>query len=368
MIKDFVRDLKAGRVSRREAARTLAAFGLGLALMPVPRRPALAAENNIILLTWEGYDAPELHPDYVAKYGGSPESTWFASEEEALQKLRAGFRATVAHPCTYAVARWQQAGVIQPIDTGRLKNYPDLFEGLTQIPGTVIEGQHYFVPVDWGNSSIVYRTDLTDFQEESWTMLYDERYAGRIAMSTDAEANVEVAGLALGYSNVFDMSDEQLVEVRKLMLHQKKLLRFYWDSQTSMEQAVAAGEVVAAYGWNASAFNLQNQGIPARFAQPKEGILTWCCGLTLLSNPVGDLDAAYDLIDAMLEPEVGKYFIEDFYYGHSNRKAFELAAPESIAALGMQDPGELFTSGIFFESMKQEVVAKYVELFNEIQI
>src|SRR5690606_10896761 len=140
----------------------------------------------------EGYEIPELHPAYAAKYGASPPHAIFSGEEEGLAKLRAGFEATVAHPCTYALSRWREAGVIQPIDTSRLSHYGDLYDGLKQIPGSVVEGQTFFVPFEWGNSSIVYRTDVVgENPEESWNMLYDERWAGRIGMSSDAEANVE---------------------------------------------------------------------------------------------------------------------------------------------------------------------------------
>jgi len=369
-MSDFVKRLRGGEISRRQLTKGLAAAGLGMVTLPLWRRPAAASENNIIYYTWEGYEIPELHPAYVAKHGASPQNAIFAGEEEALQKLRAGFEATVGHPCTYSLFRWREAGVIQPLDPTRLKNYGDLYEGLRTLPGAIQDGQTYFVPFDWGNSSIIYRTDMVDITEESWTLLYDERYAGKLAMSSDPETNCEVAALALGIpaSEIWTLSDEQLVPVKEMMLKQKRLLRFYWDSQTALDQAMAAGEVVAAYSWNSSLLTLQKQGIPAVFANPKEGIFTWCCGLAMFTNPVGDLDAAYELIDAMMEPEAGKYLIETYGYGHSNKKSFEIADPVAIEGLGMQDPDELFTSGIFFQPLEEEYGTKYAEAFNDIQV
>lgn len=367
---DFVKRLRNGEISRRQLNKGLAAAGLGLVTMPLMKQRAKAAENNIIYYTWEGYEIPELHQKYVAKYGASPPNAIFGSEEEALQKLRAGFEATVSHPCTYSLARWRDAGVITPLDTSRLSNYPDLYEGLRTLPGAQMDGQTYFVPFDWGNSSIIYRPDLVDIKEESWGLLYDERYANKLAMSSDPETNVEVASLVLGVSpkDIWTLSDEQIENAKVLMLKQKNLLRFYWDSQTALDQAIAAGEVVAAYSWNSSLLTLQKQGIPATFANPKEGIFTWCCGLVMLNNPVGDVDAAYDLIDAMMDPESGKYLIETYGYGHSNKKSFEIADPVAIEGLGMQDPTELFTTGIFFEPVESPYSEKYAEAFNDIQV
>lgn len=364
-MKDLVRDLKTGRISRREANRLLAGLGIGLVSLPVLKRPA-RADNDIIYFTWEGYEIPELHPDYVAKYGDSPQNALFATEEEALQKVRAGFQATIGHPCTYAVYRWNEAGIIQPIDTSRIPRYAELWPGLTTIEGTVTpEGQPLYVPFDWGNSSVLYRTDIVE-GEETWNMLFDERYAGRIGMSSDPEACVEVAALALGYKNIFNLDDDQLVEVKKMLQKQKELLRFHWDSQTSMEQAMASGEVVAAYAWNSSYAALKAAGIPVAYANPKEGIFTWACGIVLFKDPVGDVQAAYDFMNAMLDPEVGKFMIEEYGYGHSNQKAFEIADPVAMESLGIQKPADLFERGIFFEAVPSEITAKYTELFNEV--
>lgn len=59
--------------------------------------------------------------------------------------------------------------------------------------------------------------------------------------------------------------------------------------------------------------------------------------------------------------------IEAYSYGHSNRKAYELADPAAVDALGMQDPAELFTSGIFFQPVPEPFSLKYVELFTDLQ-
>jgi len=362
-MQEIVRGLREGTIGRRQLTRLLAGAGLGLVTLPVLRR-ANAAGDEILYFSWEGYDAPELHPDYVAKHGGSPQSATFATEEEALLKLRAGFQATLAHPSTYTIGRWIEAGVVQPIDTGRLSHYAELWPQLTSLKGAVQDGQTFLVPFDWGNSSIVYRTDKVE-GADTWSLLFDERYAGRLSMYSDPEPCVVVAALALGYSNPFSLDDAQLAEVKKLLARQKGLMRFYWDSQTAMEQAMASGEVVAAYGWNSSYAALKADGVPVAYAQPKEGILTWVAGLVLLNPPLGPVDAAYDFIDAMLSPEVGKYLIEAWGYGHSNRKAFEIADPAAAAAVGISHPDQLFSEGVFYEPVDQLTATRYVEAFNE---
>jgi spermidine/putrescine-binding protein len=359
-LKESLRD---GRLSRRQLNRLLASAGLGLVTMPLVGRRSRAAEE-IIYFSWEGYEDPALHPAFTAKHGDAMKSATFASEQEGLLKLRAGFEASVAHPSTYSIGRWMEAGVVQPIDTGRLKNLPDLWPSLTSLKGVFADGKTWLVPCDWGNSSIIYRTDVVQ-DAGSWKLLFDERYAGRLSMYSDPEPCVVVAALALGYDNPFTLTDAQLGEVKTLLAKQKTLMRFYWDSQTSMEQAMASGEVVAAYGWNSSYAALKAAGHPVAYARPREGILTWVSGLALLNPTYGSVDLAYDFIDAMIDPEVGKYFIEAWGYGHSNRKAYDIADPAAIAAIGMAQPEALFADGVYYEPVDQETAARYVSAFTE---
>ena len=62
-----------------------------------------AADKSLTVFDWSGYETPDFHPAYVEKHADSPKFTYFGDEEEALQKLKAGFRADVAHPCSQSI-------------------------------------------------------------------------------------------------------------------------------------------------------------------------------------------------------------------------------------------------------------------------
>ncbi len=341
-------DIALGRVSRRDLGKMMAAAGLAMVAMPMGRS-ARAAAADMTYFTWSGYDLPEFFPAYVAEHGGSPGTALFADEEEALQKLRAGFQADVIHPCSARTRRWREAGVIQSFDTSRLTNWADVFEPLKSINGANDEGKQWFAPVDWGNTSVIYRTDIVDLQgqPESWTMLWDERYAGRLSIGEDITDTGVICGLLIGAENPYDLSDAQLEEVRALLQEQKPLLRFYWNDTTVLEQAMASGEVVAASAWNSSVVALRNAGIPVAYANPKEGILAWCCGPVLSANAT-QVDLAHDLIDAMIAPEAGEWLITEYGYGHSNKKAFDLVDAAVLEEIGLpKDPSDMFAKAVF---------------------
>jgi spermidine/putrescine-binding protein len=92
----------------------------------LPVTAALAAEP-LTYFTWAGYDDPAFRQPFIEKYG--PESVsfaFFSSPDEAFAKLKAGFKADVAHSCIHDINKWKDAGLIKPIDTSRLQTWNDL--------------------------------------------------------------------------------------------------------------------------------------------------------------------------------------------------------------------------------------------------
>jgi len=357
-------------LSRRAFNARLAAIGLAAVALPVGARRASAAED-LTYFTWSGYDIPELHQSYVEKHGAMPATAIFADEEEAFQKLQGGFTADVAHPCSYALPRWREAGLLAPIDVTRLPEWPNVFDRLKSVDGAVADGQNWFVPIEWGRNLILYRTDLVTLspEQQSWSVLFDESLKGKIAMFDGVEQAVFAAALVLGFNNPFDLNDEQLTAVKELLLKQKALLRFYWTDQTNVEQALASGEVAVALAWGASYVTLKSQGVPIAALAPKEGEQTYVCGLVRLKYSQAPDDVVYDFINSELAPETGKYFIEQFNYAHANRRAFDLVDKAKLAELDLSHPDDIFNNSVFLSSIAtEELRQKYNKVFEDVKL
>jgi spermidine/putrescine transport system substrate-binding protein len=343
--------LKAGGASRREALKYLGAAGLGLAMVPVMGRKARAA--TVSYFTFDGFDIPEMFQSYVDAHG-KPDMPVYADAEEAFQKLRAGFVADVIHPCSGDTPRWRDAGIIQAIDTSKLSNFGDLAPGLVNLKGTQFDGEQWFMPYQWGQTSVTYRTDLVDLAggEESWGILWDKKYAGKVAMIDAAEDAWWCAAIYAGVdvSNLNDeslvvVSDQDIQKVRDVLIEQRDLVRMYSSDLAVVGQALASGELVAAMTWNEVPLYLRGEGIPVKFADPKEGALTWCCGVVLHAEAPNP-DLALELIDSMISPESGIYCIREFSYGHSNLKAVEAFSDAELADRGLsRDPGKTLARG-----------------------
>jgi len=355
-------------MDRRKILKSLAALGVTYSVMPALSNKAYAA-GEVHYHTWSGYDVPELMESYIAKYGGMPEVSHIASEEESFTKMKTGWSPDLIHPGNYNVRRFKDAGLIKPIDTSRLKNFEDIIESVRTDDSCFMDGGQYMIPTEYGNSSIIYRKDLVGDKYDdnpTWGILYDEEYSGRLAQYESANAVVQCAALVLGYDNIYDLNDDQLAEVKKLASKQRDMLRMYWSDATQLEQAIATGEVVAAYAWNASLVNLKSQGIDVAYMVPKERMFTWIAGFTMHKN-VKNEDAAYDLIDAWSSPESGAWLMENYGYGSTNLKAYEIADQAVLENLGISDPQAVLDGSLFFKSLDPDVEKRYQNLFTDVQ-
>ena len=368
-VVDQLGAVREGKLSRRKFTKGLLAAGIAMSTVPLAPRRAAASEEEATFFTWGGYDIPELFQPYQAKHGELPNFSVFGGSEEALTKMRGGFVVDVSHPCSSGFMRWANTGLFQPIDTSRLENWSDVMPELAALPGNDQgNGNIWLAPFDWGQTSVTYRTDLFELEgEESWDMLWDKRYANRLGSLASGGDAWWCGAIKAGVD--FDDLDTDMAfdKIAAVMREQRPLIRTYTDDTTTLEQALASGEMTAAMTWNSSAVLLQSEGVPVKFASPKEGALTWVCGL-MVHKDAPNLDRAYDVIDSLLSVESGKFMINDYGYGHSNIKSFDAFDEATLQGLGLsKNPADILQAGHFQRAMTQDWETCMNEVFEQIK-
>jgi spermidine/putrescine transport system substrate-binding protein len=366
---EFEDRVHAGRITRRQAHRVLASFGVGTVLAPTLAGRALAAaEDQPMFFTWAGYDSPEFMTHYVAKYGEEPQYSFFGDEDEAFNKMRSGFRPHVTYPCGVSLKLWNDAGLLAPIDTGKLSNWGDVIEVFKNAPDSVVDGNRLYVPEDWGQTSMIIRTDLApeykDPANQTWKALWDEKYSGKIAMTDYSYEVFAIAALVLGFEP-WSLTAEQREACAALLRTQLPLNRMITTDATTQGQAIASGELVVAVGTNGLLSELASLGEQSTaewtWATPKEGAMTWHCGLCIhpAAYEEGMGERCHDLINSMISPEAGAFEIGNWYYGHVNRKAYEAFDDDFLRSIGQtRDVEGFLATAVFVQRMNEpEVLA-----------
>lgn len=315
---------------------------------------AAAAQSNgpFVLLDWAGYELPEYYPAFTEKHPNvEPEFAFFAEDAEGFAKAASGFQFDLAHPCTNYWELYVSEGLIQPIDTSRLKNWSGVPEKLAS--HGVIDGKQYYVPWDWGFESIIYRTDKVTTPPTSWADLWNPEYKGHISMFDSGESAHIITALALGF-DPWNTTPEQNEQIKQKLLEIKPNLLNYWSDSTEVNQLVASGDAwIVANAWNDAAVTAKAENIPAEYITPKEGRLGWLCGYAI-SSKTKNLDLAYDYLDAILEPTAIAAMANTNGYGVANTNALPLIDPELVEAMGLDKPEILDTTNFYLPLTKEQ--------------
>lgn len=318
--------------------------------------------GTLSIFEWSGYETPELWDTFKVMYPNVElKFSFFVDESEALAKLMAGFEPDIMHPCGDNIRRWYDAGVIDPLDISLIPNWDGLFDDMKTYceNNTMINGEHYFVPVDWGFSTVIYRPDLLEdlgIPRERWDSYnllfdYDPRLEGKICLRDSPFPSFLMAAIAadVPIDHLWDMNDTEM-EMAKAKLHEgKPLVHAYWETEAEIASLMAEGAVVAANGWGESAVTLTEEGYNATVSLPKKGRILWICGLAIakgLKERKPDLwEAAHAFISAWLDPVAGAWLFDNYWIGSPSSKAPALVEDqETLNILGLGSTAVIKTS------------------------
>lgn len=306
---------------------------------PAADAPADAVAGSLTVLDWAGYDAPDFWLDFQKTY---PDVTVNfeigASDADIYAKMKAGDQADVFHPYTGWLQFYVDEGLVEEIDTSKLTNWdkvPDNFKAIGQI-----NGKQYFIPWDWGFTSILYRTDKVPEGIDSWAALMDPKHTGHISMWDDGPGAVTVSSYIHDYDET-NITEEQLAAIKEEWTSQRDLNLFYWAGEPELIEGMASGDVWVAYAWQGAYATLLGQGVPVAYANPKEGRNSWV-GVYGIRKGSENYDLVLKFLDAKLAEATGNNVVNLFYYGHSNQEVMQGITDETLKkAFSIDDPAIL---------------------------
>lgn len=213
---------------------------------------------------------------------------------------------------------------VQAIDTALIPNMKFINapsqEGIGQRDGKV-----YMVPHSWGFDSILYHRDAVpgaDPYTQSWSLLFEDKYAGRIGWWDVAHQMLMAAGLYLGHAEPEKMDRNQLGEVAKFLISKKKNVRTFYSTFAQGSNLLASGEIIIGYGIAPMRVELKRRGLNITGAWPKEGVLS-LINTSYIPKDSKNVAGAHAIIDAMLGERYAKALSDNCGYLSASRFAQE---------------------------------------------
>ena len=290
---------------------------------------AMAADDGLVVLDWSGYEDEGFFQKYIAQHGDAPTYSFFGEEEEAFQKLRAGFRADVSHPCSQSVSKWLEAGLLEPLDTSRIDLWDDVNAEMKE--AFKFDGAYYLLPMDWGTTALTYRTDMVDMAKmDSLAVFLDPAYAGRIALPDNVDDIYALGYLANGVTDWTKATDADFEAASAWLRQAHQNVRAYWADGAELAQLMGSGEVVVSWAWSETPATMAAEGLPVDANRStKEGSSSWFCGYVNFKDAPGSEDQAYDFINAWLDHGAAQPLLDNVGYASTNAvsmQSIDLAA------------------------------------------
>ena len=336
---------------------------------PKPAATATQAQDNtaagsLLVLEWAGYEKPDYYKPFIDQHPNvKVDYSFIADDAESFAKAQNSPDVDVMHPCANYFRLFVEKGLVQPIDTSRLKYWNSTYSELAKIGE--IDGKQYFIPWDWGYDAILVRTDKVKKVPQSWADLWNPEYKGHETIIDTGEEAYELTALALGI-DPYNATPEQDAQIKQKLIALKPNLVSYWSDPTEVSNLMASGDLwVIGNAWNESYVNLIKEKTPVQYVMPKEKAIGYLCGYSI-SSKTKNLDLAYDFINARTAPQSEASMANDQGYGPSNKDAVALMNKDTVNLLSLDHP-DILQNIFFMKPLTEAQHQHFTELWTEIK-
>lgn len=301
---------------RRNTILGMLAISLSLVVGGCGPGPSVSGlDREVYLFNWGDYIDPAVLTTFTEEFGIRVVQDSYASNEDLLAKLQAGgVGYDVVVPSDYMVEGMIKEGLLQALDKSKLPNLQHI--GARHLGLSYDPENRYCVPYLWGTTGLAYDADKLP-TPESWWVLWDGAYRGRISMLNDQRETLAVALRLLGHP--INSTDPQELEAAKALLQKQKALVRTYNSE-NYDQLLLQGEVVLAHAWNGDVAKVAEEKSSLKYVIPREGGTVFHDNLCILRSSRRQ-KTAETFINYLLRPEVAARIVRYTMHASPNEAA-----------------------------------------------
>lgn len=327
-------------------------------------------EPTLSLLVWEGYADPSFIHPFELSHHCKIEASYMGSDDELVAKLRGGSASNydVISPSSDVVTSIVHSGLVTPLDLSIIPSYQQLSPKLRSLPLVRVGDKVFGVPFQWGPNPLLYDTTAFSAPPDSWAILWDPKYKGKISVWDDL-STLYMAAQLLGYDkpdpdHLYNLSDAELDNVKQKLLTLKPNVRKIWSTGGELTNLFENHEIVAAMGWPLMTNQLRKAGFPIGETIPKENTTGWIDHL-LITSASEHKELAEQFLEYMIEVQTQKAVSDVTGYVPANPQAAQFMTDEEKKGLHLDDADSYMARIYFWEDVPRR--AKYIEIWNEVK-
>jgi putrescine transport system substrate-binding protein len=303
--------------------------------------PSAVGQNQVNVYNWSDYIADGQLDLFAQQTGIKVNYTTYDSNEILDAKLRAGHSGydVVVPTASPFLVRQLAAGLYQPLDKSRLKNYGNLEPKIMAELAKSDPGNAHAIPWMWGTIGIGYnvpeiRKRMADAPVDQLALVFDPKIVSRFAdcgvMMLDSPTDIFPAALKYLGSDPDSKDPADLKRAAEVLKAIRPFIRKFHSSEYI--NALAGGDICLAFGYSGDILQARERAAVAAqkrtiaYAIPRQGAMLWI-DTAAIPKDAPNPDAAHRFLDFMLDPKVAAASSAFTGYANANLPATALLDP-----------------------------------------
>lgn len=282
------------------------------------------SENTLTVFNYGEYLDPDMINQFTKETGIKIKYEEAATPEEMYTKFKSG---AISYDllCTsdYMLKRLINENEVREIDFSKFEFKDNIGQKYWEFSKAFDPENKYTVPYFWGTVGILYDTTKVDGKVDSWDVLFNGKYAGKIVMQNSVRDSFMITEKYLGYSlNTTDKDEIQ--KAYETLLRQKPDVQAYLVDEARDE--VVAGNAVMAVVYSGEAYLGHKYNPDLEYVVPKEGSNVWLDSWCITKN-CRNTEAANRFLDFLCREDVALKNFEYIYYSTPNETVMSNLPP-----------------------------------------
>ena len=320
-------------------------FSAAIGLSALAAVPTLSHAKELRILAWEGYADPDWVAEFEKQTGADVNVVFIGTDDEIWAKIKGseGKDFDLFAVNTAQLQRYLDLGLVEPYDLDKVPNQKETlprFQDLTKVTGVMRDGKVYAIPFAFDSIGLIYDTEKVKTPPDSWEVMWDPEYAGKVLGYDNGEHNFTIAALTMGIENPYHLTDEQLAAAEEKLIDLKhNLLSFYTTADEALQlyQHNDVAIIFANYGQQ-QVKAMQDAGAPIAYVNPKEGAPAWL-DTWAMTTGVQDKELAEAWVNFVLQKKIGEQLSERTGFGNTSAPFSSAGEGDKIVWLeDVEDP------------------------------
>lgn len=321
--------------------------------------------EQVIIYNWGEYLDPDVITMFEEETGIQVIYDEYETNEIMYPKVVSGTSAyDLLCPSDYMIEKMIENDMLLEVNYENIPNAANIGQQYYEQARAYDPQNKYSIPYCWGTVGILYNKTMVDEPVDSWSILWDEKYADNILMQ-DSVRDAFMVALKLNGHSMNSTDEAELEQAKELLIKQQPLVQAYVIDQ--VRDKMIGGEAALGVIYSGEAIYTQMENPDLEYVIPGEGTNVWIDSW-VIPKTSRNKENAEAFINFVCRPDIALLNFEYITYSTPNEAARELIEDEEIRNSSIAFPDlSLYQNLETFTYIGEDGDALYNRLWKEVK-